>query len=218
MQHGPILVANNLFLSRSAFSMNSQGIAFIHNLIAGPIASHRGDTRATPFQQPHSTALAGMYSAANGDSGDDRFYHNLFAGTYNLQTMNKAALPCFATGNVFTQGAQPSKFDQDSRSRPDFNPDIKLIQKSDGWYLTISEDPAWRDETKRQVVTTKMLGQAKVSKCAYENRDGSPVKIDTDYFGNPRDKKNPFPGPFENPTGDKKEIKAWPISWAGSAH
>ncbi|HTA30069.1 MAG TPA: right-handed parallel beta-helix repeat-containing protein, partial [Candidatus Cybelea sp.] len=63
MQHGPIFVANNLLLSHKAFTMNSQGIAFVHNLIAGQIVSDHGDMRVTPFQLAHSTALDGMYPA-----------------------------------------------------------------------------------------------------------------------------------------------------------
>ena len=33
----------------------------------------------------------------------------------------------------------------------------------------------------------------------YENPDGSPLKIDTDYFGKPRDATHPTAGPFEKP-------------------
>jgi alpha-L-arabinofuranosidase len=216
MQHGPILVANNLFLSRHAFSMNSQGIAFVHNLVAGPISSDHGDRRVTPFQQAHTTALGGMYPAASGDSGDDRFYNNLFAETCNLQVMNNSALPCFAAGNVFTKGAQASKFDTAPVLATNFDADVALTQKADGWYLTLAEDKAWRDEAKRQLVTTALLGKAKVSGCAYDNHDGSPVKIDTDYFGRPRNEKNPFPGPFEDVSGGKQEIKVWPLPKASA--
>ena len=216
MQHGPILVANNLLLSHGrAFGMNSQGIAFVHNLIAGPIASYHGDTRVTPFHRAHSTELGGMYPANEGDSGDDRFYNNLFAGTCNLQVMDQSALPCFAAGNVFTQGTQPSKFDTDALLKPNFDAGVTLTKKSDGWYLTLAENPAWRDEAKRQLVTTALLGRAKVPNCAYDNRDGSPVKIGSDYFGHKRDAANPFPGPFENPTGAKRAVKVWPVSLAG---
>jgi alpha-N-arabinofuranosidase len=52
MQHGPMLVANNLLLSkRMSFALNSQGIAAVHNLITGPIQNMRSDTRATPYRR-----------------------------------------------------------------------------------------------------------------------------------------------------------------------
>jgi alpha-N-arabinofuranosidase len=213
MQHGPILVVNNLLLSRSrAFAMNSQGIAFAHNLIAGPIASGHGDKRITPFELAHTTALGGMYPAANGDSGDDRFYNNLFAGTCNLQVMDNSALPCFAAGNVFTRQTQPSKFDAGVLVATNFDTGVKLEQKSDGWYLSLAEDPAWRGGAKRQLVTAKLLGTAKVSGCAYENADGAPQCLNTDYFGIKRKGKNPFPGPFEKVANGKQEIKVWPVT------
>ncbi len=213
MQHGPILVANNLFLSkRVAFGMNSQGIAFIHNLVAGTIVSYRHDTRITPFQSAHATELAGMYPAAKGDSGDHRFYNNLFVAPCSEHPLDDAVLPCFYGGNVFTKSAQAAKSDTDALLQPDFDAGVKLEQKADGWYLTLAEDKAWRGDAKRQLVTTKLLGKALVSGCAYENADGSPLRINTDYFSRKRDKNNPFPGPFEKIAGGKSEIKVWPIS------
>ena len=49
------------------------------------------------------------------------------------------------------------------------------------------------------LVTTDLLGKAKIPGVPYENPDGSALKIDTDYFGKPRNETNPTAGPFENP-------------------
>jgi len=209
MQHGPILVANNLFLSRQSFLFNSQGVAIAHNLIAGTIRNSRGDTRSTPFQQPHSTALAGMYAAPEGDSGDYRFYNNLIVARCNLHAVDDSMLPCFAAGNVCTKEAQPSKFDTDPVVKPDFDSGVQLARRTDGWYLTIAEDRAWRGKAKCRLVTTDLLGKAKVSGCAFENADGSPLRIDTDYFGHKRDTAHPFSGPFENPHSGRTTFKVW---------
>ncbi len=168
MQHGPILVANNLFLSQHrSFALNSQGIAFAHNLIAGPISNYRSDTRVTPFHRAHSTELAGMYAAAKGDSGDHRFYNNLFVAPCDLHALDNSALPCFAAGNVFTQGSQASKFDADALLKPEFDAGVKLTKRPDGWYLTIAEDKTWRDELKRKLVTTELLGKASIPNLPY---------------------------------------------------
>jgi alpha-N-arabinofuranosidase len=212
MQHGPILVANNLFLSRNrSVGLNSQGVAFAHNLILGPLAFARGDKRATPFQTAHATEIAGMYPAANGDSGDCRFYNNLFVAPAKLSAMDNVTLPCFAADNVFTEGTQPSKFDAEPLLLPDFDTGVRLEQKADGWYLTLAEDKSWRDAAKRKLVTTELLGKAKVPDCTYENGDGSPLILATDYFGKKRNRKNPFPGPFEETAAaGKQEIKVWP--------
>jgi len=213
MQHGPILVANNILLSpRMSFAINSQGIAIAHNLITGPIHSMRGDTRETPFHKAHTTELGGMWADAKGDSGDHRFYNNLFVAPCNLHAIDNTVQPCWAAGNVFTKGTQASKFDTDALVEPDFDCGAKLTQKADGWYLELTADPAWATQAKRPLVTTELLGTFKVPNLPLENADGTPVKIATDYFGKPRDPAKPFPGPFEVTTAGKQEIKVWPTA------
>ena len=62
----------------------------------------------------------------------------------------------------------------------------------------------------RQLVTTELLGKAKVPNCAFENPDGLPLRINSDYFGKKRNGRNPFPGPFENPGLGVAPLKVWP--------
>jgi alpha-N-arabinofuranosidase len=52
-----------------------------------------------------------------------------------------------------------------------------------------------------------MLVQARVPDMKYENADGSPIRIDKDYFGNARNASNPFPGPFEGLKAGKQLIR-----------
>ncbi len=205
MQHGPLLVDNNLFLSEPPIYLNSKGIAFVHNLVAGSIKQERFDGRNTPFHKPHSTEIAGLHESANGDQ---RFYNNLFVARANLHTLDDSMLPCFASGNVFVQGAQPSRFDTDALVKPGYNPQLKLEEEPDGWYLELSEDPSWRRDAKTKCVTTELLGRAAVSGCAYENPDGSLVRISTDYFGSARRRRH-FVGPFELTAAPKRPIKVW---------
>jgi len=212
MQHGPLLIANNLFLSKgSSLAFNAQGMAVVHNLIVGRMGNHRSDTRITPFQKAHSTEIGGMHadSAAN-DSGDHRFYNNLFLPPCRLSVFNNARLPCLAAGNVYVSGAQPAQFETSPVVKPDFDVGGVLEQKPDGWYLRIALDRGWRDEAKAQLVTTAVLGKAQIPDCAYENADGSALRIDSDYFGKRRDRKAPFPGPFEPPREGAQTIKVWP--------
>ncbi len=211
MQHGPILFDNNLVLSpRRSLAFNSQGIAVVHNLVVGPVGNSRHDKRATPFHKPHTTELAGMHAdSETNDSGDHRFYNNILAPPCNLNGFDNSALPCFAAGNVFTKGTQPSKFDVEPLVKSDFDARVNLEEKSDGWYLTMKADKSWRGEAKCKTVTTDSLGKAKVPDCAFQNADGSPLRIDTDYFGKPRDEKNPTPGPFENPGDGEVTLKVW---------
>jgi hypothetical protein len=44
---------------------------------------------------------------------------------------------------------------------------------------------------------------------AFENADGTALKIDCDYLGNKRSIANPSVGPFENPGKGMLRIKVW---------
>jgi alpha-N-arabinofuranosidase len=208
VDHGPFVVANNVLLSHRGLWLNSQGGAFAHNLLAGTCLQVPFDGRMTPLHKAHSTVVTALH---DNPSGDHRFYNNLVTASCNLHALDGSRLPCRAAGNVFTQGTQPPAFDPRALVKPEFDPQIKLTEKPDGWYLTIREDPAWREEAQRPLVTTELLGLATIPGLPYENADGSPLAIRTDYFGNPRNPHNPFPGPFESIPDGRREIKVWAI-------
>ncbi len=75
VSHGPALVDNNLFLSPFALRERSQGLCFVHNIIAGPIDTGSSEGRFTPYHFPHETDVMGFMTFLNGD---DRFYNNIF--------------------------------------------------------------------------------------------------------------------------------------------
>jgi lysophospholipase L1-like esterase len=208
VNHGPHVIANNILLSPVSYHSCSPGGAYAHNLIIG---GHNAapDGRETPYHKAHSTEVAGRRDCPLGDV---RWYNNLLAGKCNLTAYDKAVLPVAAAGNVFTKGAQSSKFDEAALLKPDFDPGITLTQQADGWYLELNVDKAWATEQKRRVVATEMLGKAVIPDLPFENADGSPLKIDTDYFGKKRDTTNPFPGPFEVKESGKQKIKVWPLA------
>ena len=85
VSHGPTLVDNNLLLSDCACRLSTQGLAFVHNLIAGSFtwvgqgtdngASVLPSPRYTPYHVPHRTEIAGFMTILHGDA---RFYNNIF--------------------------------------------------------------------------------------------------------------------------------------------
>jgi hypothetical protein len=89
-----------------------------------------------------------------------------------------------------------------------FNPDVKVVEEGNNVYLQLTLDSSYFNH-KSQLVTTALLGKAKMSNEAYENPDGSPLKIDTDYLGNKRSALNPSAGPFENPGKGLLKLKIW---------
>lgn len=85
VSHGPTLVDNNLLLSHCSSRVSTQGVAFVHNLIAGSFTwvgagtDNGGKTlptpRYTPYHFPHRTEVAGFMTFLHGDA---RFYNNIF--------------------------------------------------------------------------------------------------------------------------------------------
>ena len=85
VSHGPTLVDNNILLSDHALKLPTQGVALVHNLIAGSLTavglgvdngSGRIPTpRYTPYHTPHRTEVEGFMSILHGDM---RFYNNIF--------------------------------------------------------------------------------------------------------------------------------------------
>ena len=118
---------------------------------------------------------------------------------WNSAPYDTAKFPVAMQGNLFLKGAMPAKAEAAPRVNASFDPAIKLLEKPDGWYLSLNSDPASSAAPARQLVTSELLGKAKVSACAYENPDASPLRIDADYFGKPRNATNPAVGPIEAP-------------------
>ncbi len=85
VSHGPTLVDNNILLSTRALKLPTQGVAIVHNLIAGSLAGvgcgvnngakTMASPRYTPYHVPHRTEIAGFMTILHGDM---RFYNNIF--------------------------------------------------------------------------------------------------------------------------------------------
>jgi alpha-N-arabinofuranosidase len=194
VNHGPFVVDNNVFLSARALFDMSEGGAYVHNLFVGEIVHRPELSRKTPFQQAHRTETAGLRHIVGGD---DRFFNNIFVDGQGLAPYDAAAQRMWMAGNVFLKGARPSTEEQDALVRPTFDPGIKLVEREDGVYLHITLDKAWAEQPPRQLIATERLGRATIPDLPYEQPNGSPYRIDTDWFGRKRDPANPFPGPFE---------------------
>jgi alpha-N-arabinofuranosidase len=207
VNHGPFLVEHNLFLSPIALHDMSQGGAYVHNLFAGRVFAQPELNRETPFHSAHSTEVAGLQRI---QGGDNRFYNNIFAGADGLAAYDNAALPLQTGGNVFLNGASPAKGEPAPLVLPDVDPGLRLIEDDDGVNLHITLDKAWAQGQSRPLVTTELLGRAQIPDLPYEQADGAPYRIDTDWFGKNRNPGNPFPGPFGYPAGRVQVLAVWP--------
>jgi hypothetical protein len=207
VDHGPFLVDNNLFLSGRALLDVSEGGAYAHNLFVGALDLHPELSRDTPYHKAHSTEVAGL---RNVPGGDDRFYNNIFVGPRGLASYDKAAQTMWMAGNVFLKGAQPSTHEKNPIALPEFDPGIKLLEEDGDVSLQFAFDRTWKEKSSRPLVTTELLGKAKLPDLPYEQADGSPYRLDTDSLGNKRNAGNPSPGPFQLSKDGTQILRVWP--------
>ena len=232
VDHGPMLVSNNILLSKSNLLMNSSGAAFVHNLFGGKIDVIHYDARLTPYMKPHSTYVVALH---DNPSGDVQFINNLFVNGGDASQYSNALLPVTFKGNVYTKGAVRAienngqdKFGEMNKDAEkqmkeykehnatemnvsvdnNFDASVNLLQQDKNMYLEISFDKKWLAQ-KHKLVTTETLTKAIVPDLPFENPDGSALRIDTDYLGKKRNVTNPSPGPFEINTSGKQKIEVW---------
>jgi alpha-N-arabinofuranosidase len=206
VNHGPFLVDNNLLLSRVSLNTRSQGGAYVHNLLAGQIVWNAFDDRLTPVLNPHSTEVAGL---RDNPCGDDRFYNNVLAGQGDLSCYEAAKVPSWMNGNVFLKGSKPCACENDPALAPESDPQLSLAEKDGGFYLGLVPGMAWVAPRDREAVTAGLLGRASIPDQAYENPDGTPMRMDVDYFGERRNEACPVPGPFEGLGSEATSLKVW---------
>jgi len=211
VDHGPFLVDNNLFLSAMSLLDVSEGGAYAHNLFAGKIVSQPEPSRDTPYHPAHSTTVAGLVKIKGGD---DRFYNNLFigagtavndpakdpqwAGGHGLWVYDFREQPLYTAGNAFYHGARPYAKETKPVAPAGGDPQWRLTKQDGRFVLQLTLGPELT-QGDTPLVTTELLGKAKIPSLPYENADGTPLKVNTDFFGKKRSKTNPTPGPFEKP-------------------
>jgi alpha-N-arabinofuranosidase len=186
VNHGPLLVDDNIFMSPNFLRDWSEGTAFVHNLISGK-ASVKPQGRTTPVHKPHSTQIVKLSKIA---CGDNRFYNNIFINGSDLKPYQKFSDSTIMQGNVFSQST------------------ASLVDQADGTYLDLElgEPPAGE----HPLVTSDLLGLAKVPNQRFEQPNGAAYRLDTDYFGKKRIPENRAPGPFAGRRGKEIRLKVWP--------
>jgi alpha-N-arabinofuranosidase len=148
--------------------------------------------------------------------GDNRYYNNIFIGNdkedlrrrSGLDVYKNAELPMHVNGNVYMGGARTYKGEENQLVLSD-DPKVRIEELEDGVYLSMILDKAVA-KMKNEVVTTDLLGKAKVPEQRFENPDGSEITVDEDYFFKKRNLRNPSPGPFSLGKEESIRLKIWP--------
>lgn len=210
VNHGPFLVDNNLLLSQRHMTKVSDGGAYVHNLIWGKVNLWPTEQRKSPYMKAHSAEVAEYRAGISQE--DDRYYNTIFVGPGGTATLDAHDFKMQSAGNLFLDGARPSKHDAHAVVVDDFDPQITLSQENGEWWLEMKVDPALQAAAERPLVDSDLLGLPVVTQLPFEDRDGKPYRIDTDYFGNKRDRSALAAGPFVGNESSTIRVKVWPKS------
>jgi alpha-N-arabinofuranosidase len=117
-------------------------------------------------------------------------------------------LPLQTGGNVYYHGARPYSKEVKPIVEAGVDPEVSLEEEGGKVDLHLKLGQAVEQSNSR-LVTTELLGKAAIPGLPYENPDGSPLRVDTDYFGKKRNAARPTPGPFETPGAGPLVLKVW---------
>ena len=210
VDHGPYIVDNNLLFSPNSITENSDGGAFLHNVVCGAVY-RVDDSRYTPYHLNHSTEIKGFRTITEGDH---RFYNNIFIGgknakaQYGLAIFAQSKWPVAAADNLFFGGAKPLPGDTLKTGNDPVTPDFRLEENDEGVFLVTNFRLSDLNNRKGKIVDSQRLGTTRLSGYRFEHRNGSPFVLDTDYFGRARHAAAPTIGPVETLPSDQR-IQVW---------
>lgn len=196
VNHGPYVIDHNIMLSERALDDWSQGGAYIHNLIAGRVRHLPVLDRQTPWLKAHDTAVGGL---SDHPGGDQRFLNNVFSGEQcDMSTYDEAPEPLHFAGNVYVNGARPSRRDTSANHQPQLQPEFSLERGANGLGVSFNASQAL-EQTATLAVNSIAPGTTRTSGQPFLNYDRTPLRFDSDIAGNARVAESPFPGPIEPP-------------------
>lgn len=189
VNHGPIIVDNNLFLSPELAQVKlSQGVAFVHNTIAWKIwPTGDVDERQTPYMFPHDTQIKGYHDCP---CGNVCYFNNLLLRE-NLSMYENSKLPTKMEGNVVDTLVQ-----------------YRVEEMADGWYLEFIPTKSLSKECTKALVYSQQLGEAVIPRQRIELPDGKKA-FDKDYLGRKRKKRGNLPGAIEFKGDSRVRVKVY---------
>jgi len=117
-----------------------------------------------------------------------------------LEPVHFGHLPVWSEGNIYLNGAKPWKKETKCLVIENGEQEIKveLVEKDGEYYLDTNIFELVKDFHTR-MINTEILGKAFEPEQYFENPDGTPIRFDSDYFGNHRG-VHVIPGPFASPS------------------
>jgi alpha-N-arabinofuranosidase len=177
MNHGPILVDNNVLIGQSVRS-NSEATVFAHNLFVDCGYEYHPDVnRQSQYFEPHTTKLAGRKT---GTAQDDKWYNNIFVRKGLDRVKNASGY--VSDYNVFLEGARKSSFGDEHSVTDPADAGLTIEDRAQGVAITF-EVPRAILEMAGPLVGAELVGMFPTVGQTIEDRDGNPVVVDTDING-----------------------------------
>lgn len=235
--HGPYLVDNNIFASHYNFDNIAQGGAYLHNLCCGTMRRENVLDRSTPYHFPHTTEVAGTTVVYSGDDriyqnvflGGDKTYsaQSIYGtegydghltsleeyiakvkslGNGDLEQFQLVKQPVFIDGNGYLKGAKAFQKEKENFVS-ESDPAVRIVVTDGKTYLECEVEQGLL-KIPTQVYGSVNLGMPRITEAPYENPDGTPIVLDTDYLDQAR-KSTPTVGPLENLQAGFNRILIW---------
>jgi hypothetical protein len=202
MNHGPILVDNNILVGQSIRS-NSEATVFAHNLFVDCGYDYSPDTgRRSQYYTPHTTKGVGRKT---GTAQDDKWFNNVFVrrGLDRVKTASGYA----SDHNVFLEGAKKSAFGDENSVVDPHVTEFTIKDQSRGATITFSmNEPPFGVKGPR--VNAELVGVFPTVGQTIEDRYGHPIQVDTDFNG--RKYSRPIAGPLADLKQGENTV-TWPI-------
>jgi alpha-N-arabinofuranosidase len=188
MNHGPILVDNNVLVGQGVRS-NSEGCVFVHNLLVDCKFIMVSDIeRSSQYYKPHTRKEVG---SKHGIPSDNKWFNNVFVRR-GLEGVEKA--PGYSADyNVFMDGAKKSSFGDGHSVVDSVEAKFRREDSPSGVSLrfqvtqtTFRLNAPWVDGTLAGILPT--VGQT------IEDAFGQAIRVDTDLLGQKR--AAPVAGPL----------------------
>jgi hypothetical protein len=210
MNHGPILVDNNILISAGTrgIASNSEALVLAHNLFINCNFSYgtEPEERRSGYYEPHTRIVIGSKSVVHQD---DKFYNNLFIGS-GLEGIAYSE-GSNADYNVFLEGAQKSSFGDEQSVVDPYITHFRIEEEDHSVRITFSVNKAAL-QLQHPIVNADLVRVFRTTGQSIEDRYGHPVTVDTDY--NSTEFSRPKAGPLSDLARGINEIN-WEYNRTG---
>lgn len=178
MNHGPILVDNNILIGKRGISSNSEATVLANNLLVDCNFAYSTDIkRQSQYYTPHTTIVLGRKAVI---LREEKWYNNIFikTGPDNV----KEGEGYESDFNVFLEGAKKTSFGDKHSLLDSFETNFRKEDQDMGVTIIFSANKSLID-AKASLVNGKLAGVFTTTGQSIEDRFGKPIQVDTDFNG-----------------------------------